>query len=178
MYTLTKNVYIEREDFSETHIPKFFGLTPDQKVMLKYGPVVQLKSIEKNPDGSISHVKVAIVPNCEEKLKGVIHWVSKENSLNVTCNLYGLHFLIEDIKKAEDKWLDHINPDSLIVRSQAKVWNLQKNAKIDTRYQFERVGYFVLSEASDIKKGKYVYNRIVELKASKDKGANTAVAKK
>ena len=55
---------------------------------------------------------------------------------------------------------------------------IRKDAKIDTRYQFERVGYFVLSEASDIKKGKYVYNRIVELKASKDKGANTAVAKK
>ena len=172
-YTLTKNVYIEREDFSETHVPKFFGLTPDQKVMLKYGPVVQLKSVEKNADGSISHVKVEIVPNCEEKLKGVIHWVSKENSLNVTCNLYGLHFLIEDIKKAEDKWLDHLNPDSLIVRSQAKVWNLQKNAKIDSRYQFERVGYFVLSEASDIKKGKFIYNRIVELKASKDKAATT-----
>ena len=171
-YTLTKNVYIEREDFSETHVPKFFGLTPDQKVMLKYGPVVQLKSVEKNADGSISHVKVEIVPNCEEKLKGVLHWVSKENSLSVTCNLYGLHFLIEDIKKAEDKWLDHINPDSLVVKSQAKVWNLQKNAKIDSRYQFERVGYFVLAEASDTKKGKFIYNRIVELKESKDKAAN------
>jgi len=56
--------------------------------MLKYGCIVEFVSIEKNADGSINHVKVKALPDATEKLKGVLHWVSKENSLTVTCNLY------------------------------------------------------------------------------------------
>jgi len=122
------------EDFSETHIDKFFGLTPDQPVCLKYGPIVKMVSIEKNEDGSINHVKVEILPEHKDKLKGFIHWVSKENSMDVVCNLYNVLFELENVAKAGDKWLEHINPNSLIVKPNAKMWNLHKNAKIDDRY--------------------------------------------
>ena len=71
-YTLTKNVYIESEDFSAEHVDKFFGLTPNQPVCLKYGPIVKMTSIERNDDGSINHVKVEILPDHKEKLKGYI----------------------------------------------------------------------------------------------------------
>ena len=172
-YTLTKNVYIEKEDFSEEHIDKFFGLTPNQPVCLKYGPVVKLVGIEKNEDGSISHAKVEIIPDFKEKLKGFIHWVSKEHSMPVTLNLYAVLFTVEDVKKEGDKWLDFINPNSLVVRKNAKMWNLHKKAKIDDRFQFERAGYFVIEESSNPKKGKFVLNRIVELKESKNKVVST-----
>lgn len=166
-YTLTKNVYIDQEDFMETDSKQFFGLTPGQPVCLKYGPVVKLESVEKNADGSINHVKVRILPEHKEKLKGYIHWVSKENSITVTANLYAIHFLIEDIKKAGDKWLDFINPESLIVKKDAKIWKIHKGLKMDSRFQFERVGYFVLAEESETKKNKYVFNRVCELRESK-----------
>lgn len=131
---MTKNVYIEREDFSEAHSNKFFGLTPEQPVCLKYGPVVKLVSVEKNADGSINHLKVEILPDYDQKLKGYIHWVSKEHSMEVVCNLYAVLFLMDDIKKAGDKWLEYMNPDSLVVCNKARMWNLHKNAKIDDRF--------------------------------------------
>jgi len=141
---LTKNVYIDTEDFSETPIPKFFGLTPDQPVMLRYGPIVKLVGIEKNADGSTNHVKVEVLPEYKEKIKGVIHWVSKEHSSSIQANLYSVHFKVENVAKEGDKWLDAINPDSLVVKENAKIWKLHDNAKVGDRFQFERAGYFVL----------------------------------
>jgi len=137
--------------------------------MLKYGPIIKLVGVEKNADGSINHAKVEILPEYKEKVKGYLHWVSESHSMTATVNLYQVHFLVEDLKKYGDKWLDQINPNSLIVKNNAKLWNLHKNTKIDSRFQFERVGYFVVTEQSDPKKGIYNLNRIVELKESKDK---------
>ena len=54
-----------------------------------------------------------------------------------------------------------------IVKENAKIWNIHKNAKPDDRFQFERCGYFVITEKSDPKKGKFIFNRVVELKESK-----------
>lgn len=101
---------------------------------MRYGPVIQLKEVVKNNDGSISHAKVEIVHEVKDKVKGYIHWVSKENSLDAVCNLYSVLFLIEDIKKAGDKWLDYINPKSLVVRPNAKIWNTLKTAKPCDRF--------------------------------------------
>ena len=99
--------------------------------------------------------------------------MSKEHSIEVVCNLYSVLFLMDDIKKAGDKWLDYKNPDSLVVRNKARMWNLHKGAKIDDRFQFERSGYFVIDEDSNPKKGKFILNRVVELKESKEKVLNT-----
>ena len=96
-YTLSKHVYIDADDFSENHVDKFFGLTPEQPCCLRYGPIVKLVSIEKNGDGSINHVKVEILPEYEKKLKGYIHWVSKEHSVDCQTNLYSVLFLIDNI---------------------------------------------------------------------------------
>lgn len=54
--------------------------------------------------------------------------------MTVTANLFAVHFTIEDIKKAEDKWLEFVNPDSLIVKSEAKMWNIHKKNKVDDRF--------------------------------------------
>ena len=90
-------MYIEREDFSETHNSKFFGLTPEQPCVLKYGPVIKYIGVDKNADGSIKQVRVEILPNHEEKLKGYIHWVSKDHSSTVQLNLYSVLFTIENV---------------------------------------------------------------------------------
>jgi len=54
--------------------------------------------------------------------------------VTVTANLYAVHFLIEDIKKAGDKWLDYINPESLVVKENAKIWDMHKKNKVDDRF--------------------------------------------
>lgn len=125
--------------------------------------------VVKNDDGSINHAKVEILPDYTEKLKGYLHWVSKEHSLTVTTNLYAVLFSVEDVKKAGDKWLEHLNPNSLTVKNNAKIWDLHKKAEVGSKFQFERAGYFVLDDDSDVKKGKFIFNRIVELKESKEK---------
>jgi len=101
---------------------------------LKYGPVIKFVSLEKNADGSIASVKAEILPDYQEKLKGHIHWVSKQNSITCTANLYAIHFLIEDIKKAGDKWLEYINPESLVVKKNAKIWNIHKGLAAESRF--------------------------------------------
>ena len=59
-------------------------------------------SLEKNNDGSINHVKVEVLPDFTEKLKGHIHWVSKENSVNVELHLYDILFTAKNVGELGD----------------------------------------------------------------------------
>ena len=132
-------------------------------VHLKYGPVLKLVSIEKKADGSIDYLKVEANENCtsEEisKLKGHIHWVSKSSALPATVNLYALLFTEENPLKLGDNWPEAVNPDSLIVCRNAKIWDLQKKAKVEDRFQFERLAYFILDRDSDPKKKNVLLKR-------------------
>ena len=105
---------------------------------LKYGPVLKLVSIEKKPDGTIDYLKVEANENCSSeeisKQKGHIHWVSKDAAMTATANLYSLLFTEENPLKLGDNWADCVNPDSLIVKDNAKIWDLHKKAKIDDRF--------------------------------------------
>ena len=87
IYHLGKHVYIDQEDFTEVHHQGFFGLSPQQPVCLKYGPVVQLLEVVKKADGSIDNLKVKVLVDFKEKLKGYIHWVSKDLSVDVELRL-------------------------------------------------------------------------------------------
>ena len=120
----------------------------------------------------IDYVKVKVVPNQTEKLKGYIHWVSKEHSIDAQVRLYNYLFKLPDLPK--DNWIDSVNPESLIVKNNAKLWNSLKDSNEESRYQFERIGYFVYDRDSFTKLGdnKLVFNRIVELKESKEKKVN------
>ncbi len=89
-YTVTKNIYIERDDFSEQVKPGFFGVMPGQVVCLRYGPFVRMLEVVKSPAGGIEKVRVEVLPDYKEKVKGVIHWCSKEHSLACRINLYAV----------------------------------------------------------------------------------------
>ena len=120
----------------------------------------------------MDHVKVRVLPNYAEKLKGFIHWVSKDHSLDAQVRLYNYLFAVPDVSNTE--WEKQVNPESLTVKENAKVWNHHEADKEDSRYQFERIGYFIVDRDSKTEKGngKLVFNRIVELKESKEKKVN------
>ena len=120
----------------------------------------------------IDYVKVKVVPNQTEKLKGYIHWVSKEHSIDAQVRLYSYLFKLPDLPK--DNWINSVNPESLIVKNNAKLWKSLKDSNEESRYQFERIGYFVYDRDSFTNLGdnKLVFNRIVELKESKEKKVN------
>jgi glutaminyl-tRNA synthetase len=167
-YTVTKNVYIEQDDFSEEKKTGFFGVMPEQIVCLRYGPFVKMVEVVKEA-GKIVKVRVEAVPKPEGKVKGVIHWVSKEHSLPCHLNQYNVLFTAENV--IEEAGKHHagditklVNPENLVERPNARVWDLHKNVKPYDRFQFERVGYFCCDESSTAQK--IVFNSIVALKES------------
>jgi len=148
VYTLTKTIFIEEDDFSEESKPKYYGLTPDQAVRLYSGPYIVLKEVVKNEDGSLSHIVVTKVDEVEKKVKGCIHWVSEKYSIKARVNLYDRLFLHENPKALGDDWMSAINPNSLIIKENAKIWSHLSDAAPFSRFQFLRKGYFTVAEES------------------------------
>jgi len=97
MLNISSSVFVDRDDFSEVEKKSFFGIMPGQVVCLRYGPFVVLEEVIKGADGSISKVKVRAVPIPEKKVKGVIHWVSKDNSVPAIINQYSVLFNHENV---------------------------------------------------------------------------------
>jgi len=81
MLTVTKNIFVDRSDFSSEEKKGFFGIMPGQAVCLRYGPFVMLEEVVNE-----NKVRVKVLPNYAEKVKGVIHWVSKEHSVPAIVN--------------------------------------------------------------------------------------------
>jgi glutaminyl-tRNA synthetase len=171
VYTLTKNVYIESDDFSAEAKKGFFGVMPDQVVLLRYGPWIKLVKVVKEAD-KIVKVQVEVVDQPANKVKGVIHWMSKEHSLPCHINQYQVLFTVENVLEEASKqkcdFTKFVNPESLVPRPNGRIWDLHANVKPYDRFQFERVGYFACDEQSS--KNKLVFNSIVALKESKAKG--------
>lgn len=165
-YTLTKTLFIEESDFSEESTAKYYGLTPEQPVRLFSGPFIKFKEVVRNEDGSIKHIVVTSYDTVEKKVKGVIHWVSEKYSINARVNLYSRLFNHDNPKALGKDWLKSINPDSLQVKENAKIWSHLADIKPYDRFQFLRKGYFTVAEEStdDLK----VLNCTVTLTESKD----------
>ena len=148
---------------------------PEQVVCLRYGPFVQLESVEKDSNGKVTVVNVRAMVDYDKKVKGVIHWVSADHSTVCTVNEYDVLLTELDVaataKKENKDWLEYYNKNSLTPHHNARVWDLLNDAKPYDRFQFERVGYFCVDEEarSESNGGKIVFNSIVALKESADK---------
>jgi glutaminyl-tRNA synthetase len=133
-YKLGKEVLIDRDDFREEVTKGFWGLAPGQHVILRYGPKIELKEIVRTASGDIDHVKVEILENYEKKIKGVVHWISEKYSHKAEARLYNHLFLEDNVNNLGDTWLDHVNPESLIVKPEARIWNTIKDVKEYDRF--------------------------------------------
>ncbi len=168
----TKELFIERDDFSENPPKKYFRLKPDGEVRLKSAYYVKCTSIEKDADGNVTVVHCSYDPESRggetpdgRKVKGTIHWVSAKYAVDAEVRLFDNLFTLENpsnVPEGKD-WRDFLNPDSLIVK-QAKAEPMLQNAKPEDRFQFMRQGYFCLDK--DSSETKLVFNRTVGLKDS------------
>ncbi|WP_342594627.1 glutamine--tRNA ligase/YqeY domain fusion protein [Salinicola lusitanus] len=168
---LTREIWIDREDFMEEPPKKFFRLAPGKEVRLRNGYVIRCDEVIKNDEGEIValHCSVdfeTLGKNPEgRKVKGVIHWVSAEHGVPVEVRLYDNLFLDEAPDRDKDAdFLDHLNPESLVTVQGIAEPSLA-NAEPEARYQFERVGYFC-ADRHACRDGKLVFNRTVGLKDS------------
>ncbi|GMR11902.1 MAG: hypothetical protein BMS9Abin29_0088 [Gemmatimonadota bacterium] len=181
----TRELLIERDDFSEKPPKGFHRLAPGREVRLRYGYVVKCVDVVKSADGKIKEIHCTYDPDTRggttpdgRRIKGTIHWVSAVHSLPVEVRLYDRLFLKEnpdDVEEGED-FRDGINPESLVVLADARVEPSVASDPPDRHYQFERQGYFYRDEA-DSTPDSLVFNRTVTLRDSwAKKTASTVTA--
>ncbi len=167
---LTKELWIEREDFEENPPKGFFRLMPDGMVRLRYGYVVKCTSFEKDAAGKVTVVHCEYLPDTKSgtsgsdaiKVKGNIHWVSAQHAYAAEVRLYDRLFNVEHPGEADTDYLTQLNPNSVKVIT-AQLEPSLKDAIPEDRFQFERHGYFV-ADRKDSLQGVPVFNRTVTLR--------------
>ncbi|GAB2804468.1 glutamine--tRNA ligase/YqeY domain fusion protein [Halomonas shantousis] len=167
----SREIWIDRDDFMEEPPKKFFRLAPGKEVRLRNSYVIRCDEVIRNEAGEIEalHCSVdfdTLGQNPEgRKVKGVIHWVSAAHAVPVEVRLYENLFLLEAPDRDRDgDFLDHLNPESLeVVQGFAEPSLAQ--AKPESRFQFERVGYFCADRHAS-RGDLLVFNRTVGLKDS------------
>ncbi|QYM80405.1 glutamine--tRNA ligase [Horticoccus luteus] len=175
---LTREVFIESDDFAEIPPPKYFRLKPGGEVRLKYACLIKCEEVVKDATGQLVELRCtadlttrAGGPNADRKVKGTIHWVSATQAVDAEVRLYDRLFTVPE-PASEPDFTTVLNPHSLEIVT-AKLEPALATATPDERYQFERLGYFTV-DAKDSQPGKLVFNRTLTLK---DTSAKPAVQK-
>jgi len=167
---LTRELWIEREDFMEVPSKGYFRLSPEGMVRLRYGYVVKCTGCEKDADGNVTVVHCEYLPDTKSgtpgsdsvKVKGNIHWVSAQHAYECEVRLYDRLFKEAHPGEGDRDFLNDMNPNSVTVIT-AQLEPSLKDAKAEDSFQFERHGYFV-ADKKDSVAGKPVFNRTVTLK--------------
>ena len=171
--TFSKNIYIDRKDFMEEPVKKFFRLAPGREVRLKYAYIIKCEEVIKDADGNIVEIHCSHDPesmsgtgkNANRKVKGILHWVNADDAVDIETRVYD--YLLKDADTDDEEetdskdFLSQINPHSLDVYH-SKAEACIKQYKAGDHFQFLREGYFVIDP--DTTEDHIVVNRIVGLR--------------
>ena len=177
----SKVLYIERDDFLEDPPKKFFRLSPGREVRLRSAYFVTCVGVVKDKLGEVVELRCTYDPLTRggaspdgRKVKSTLHWVSAEHAINVKARLYDRLFLDEQPGDSRERdFRASLNPNSFKVLETCKVEPSVGGSKPGQRFQFERVGYFIVDK--DSTEGNLVFNRTVTLR---DAWAKISHAKK
>lgn len=169
----SKRIFIERGDFMENPPKKFFRLSPDTEVRLRYAYFMKCKEVVKDADGNIVKL-VCTVDHASRggnspdgrKVKATIHWVDAKSAIKARAMLYENLFTRQDMANLPEgsDFKDFLNPNSLAEVEFFGEPSLAQ-AKPGTPLQFERNAYF-MADSKLSSDGKPVFNRTVALKDS------------
>ena len=166
----SKHLYIEKEDFLEQAGRKFFRLTLDKEVRLKSAYIIKGESVVKNAEGDITEVLCTYDPKSKSgsgseeslrKVKGTLHWVSKNHAVPVEIREYDRLFMTPVPGGEDGEFLKDLNPNSLNITTGYAEPSLAR-ATPGQRYQFQRKGYFVVDSEST--EEKTIFNKTVALR--------------
>ncbi|MEX3628484.1 MAG: glutamine--tRNA ligase/YqeY domain fusion protein [Burkholderia sp.] len=171
-FPISRELWIEREDFQEVPPKGYFRLFPGNKVRLRYGYVIECTGFDKDEQGKGTAVHCNYFPDSRSgtegannyKVKGNIHWLSAAEAVPAEVRIYDRLFREAHPDAGGRNYLEALNPDSKKI-VQAYLEPGAENAAPEARYQFERHGYFV-ADRYDSTLGKPVFNRIVPLRDS------------
>jgi glutaminyl-tRNA synthetase len=169
----SRELYIERDDFMEDPPKKFYRLAPGREVRLRYAYFIKCERVIKDPQTQeVIELHCSYDPATRggdspdgRKVKATLHWVSAPHCLKAEVRLYDNLFVREnpdDVEEGRD-FTDYLNPHSLEILKPCYVEPSLSDAAPESRYQFERLGYFC-ADSVDSKQGSPVFNRIVTLK--------------
>ena len=166
-------LYVEQDDFLENPPKKFFRLSPGREVRLRYGYFITCVGCVKDPaTGEVTEVHCTYDPETRSgfapdgrKVNATIHWVSAVHAVRAEVRQYDRLFIVPDPLAGEMDFTENLNPKSLEVLSACRLEPSLANAAPETRFQFERLGYFCVD--SDTAAGETpVFNRTVTLRDS------------
>ena len=169
---LTREVYIDKEDFREEANRKYKRLVTGGEVRLRNAYVIRADEVIKDDQGEIVELKCSYDPDTlganpeGRKVRGVIHWVSATEGVPAEIRLYDRLFThpAPDSDKSVADWKEHINPDSLQIKTNCMVEKSLAETTAGDTFQFEREGYFCRD--IDDADGKIIFNRVVTLRDS------------
>jgi glutaminyl-tRNA synthetase len=169
----SREIYVEQDDFREIPPPKYYRLSPGKEVRLRNAYFVTAQSVVKDADGNIIEVHCTYDPASRggnspdgRKVKSTMHWVSAAHAISAEIRLYDKLFAKADpydLEEGQDV-LENLNSNSLEILLGAKLEPSLASAKLEDRFQFERVGYFCIDP--DSTPGSLVFNRTLPLKDS------------
>ncbi len=170
---MSRQVWIDRDDFMMDPPKKYFRLAPGRTVRLRGGYCVTCKDVVTDADGNITeviceHIPGTIGSNPPEGIqcRAAIQWISVPHAVDGEIRIYDRLFTSENPDAEEAGFLSVLNPDSLQVIEHAKLEPSLANVEPEFRCQFERIGYFVSDRRDHIPGQKPVFNRTVALKDS------------
>ena len=169
----TRELYIDQGDYEENPPKGYKRLEPGGEVRLRGSYVIRADEAIKDADGTVVELRCSYDPDTlgknpeGRKVKGVIHWVPAEGSVECEVRLYDRLFRSPQPEKSEEggSFLDNINPESLVVLKGCRAEPSLAQAQPEDRFQFEREGYFCV-DLKDSTPGQPVFNRTVTLRDS------------
>ena len=171
---MSREIFIEQDDFDEDPPEGFHRLIPGGEVRLRNAYVIRCEEVIKDASGKVIELRCIYDPNTARgrkpegrKVKGIIHWVSAAHAVSAEVRLYDRLFSqpTPGSDHPDKNFLLDLNPNSMEILSQAWLEPNLINAEVGTAYQFERLGYFCL-DSRDSKTDSMVFNRIVTLRDS------------
>ena len=166
----SREICIEQDDFREDPPKKYYRLAPGREVRLRYGYIIKCVGVVKDPaTGEVVELRCTYDPESRHggsgegrRVQATIHWVSRAHACQAEVRLYDRLFTTERPGEGDSDFLADLNPASLEVLTGCLVEPGLADAPPETRYQFERLGYFVVDK--DSTPGRPVFNRTVTLK--------------
>ncbi len=171
-FKIGNTVWIEQADFQENPPKGYKRLFVGNVVRLKGGYIIECTGCAKDENGSVKEVYAKVIPNTKSgtagadsvKAKAAITWVATVDAMPATVHLFEHLFTDQHPDSSNKNFLEFINPDSMRT-VQAWIEPSAANAKPETHYQFERLGYFVTDQKTHTAK-QPVFNRITGLRDS------------
>lgn len=168
----SKHLFIERDDFMAEPVKKYFRLYPDNEVRLKSAYFVKCTRFETDEQGNPVRIYCTYDPESKggespdgRKVKGTIHWVSRDDCFKATVNMYDRLFNVPNPSdETNGDFKQNLNPDSLIVLKDCVIEGSLENAKSGDVFQFMRKGYFCVDKNSE--KDNKIFNLTVALNSS------------